>query len=45
LLSFKRHGIEPWSYLKHVLTEQPARRAAANLTDLLPDHWAKAHAS
>jgi hypothetical protein len=35
--SVKRHGVNPWVYLKHVLTELPARPAGADLTDLLPD--------
>ena len=30
----------PRAYLTHVLTELPARRATADLTDLLPDRWA-----
>jgi hypothetical protein len=42
--SAKRHDVEPWAYLKHVLTELPARPAGADLTDLLPDQWAKARA-
>jgi hypothetical protein len=37
--SVKRHGVNPWAYLKYVLTELPARRPGANLTDLLPDGW------
>jgi hypothetical protein len=35
--SVKRHGINPWVYLKHVLSELPARLARADLADLLPD--------
>jgi hypothetical protein len=35
--SAKRHGVNPWGYLRHVLTELPARRPGADLTDLLPD--------
>jgi transposase len=35
--SVKRHGINPWVYLKHVLSEMPSRPAGADLTDLLPD--------
>jgi transposase len=38
--SVKRHGLDPWTYLKHVLTELPARAAGADLADLLPDRWA-----
>jgi hypothetical protein len=40
--SVKRHGINPWAYLKHVLTELPARPTGADLADLLPDGWARA---
>jgi hypothetical protein len=40
--SVKRHGINPWEYLKHVLTELPARPAGADLTDLFPDACARA---
>ena len=47
--SVKLHGLDPWVYLKHVLTELPARSprtglselparlARADLADLLPD--------
>jgi transposase len=38
--SVKRHKLEPWAYLKQVLTELPGRPAGAGLTDLLPDAWA-----
>jgi hypothetical protein len=40
--SIKRQGINPWVYLKHVLTALPARPPSADLTDLLPDAWATA---
>jgi hypothetical protein len=39
--SVKRHGIAPWAYLKHVLTELPARPPGAGLSDLLPDRWSR----
>jgi hypothetical protein len=39
--SVKRQGVNPWVYLKHVLTELSARRPDADLTDLLPDVWAQ----
>jgi hypothetical protein len=42
--SVKRHGVNPWAYLTHVLTELPARRPGADLTDLLPDEWTCAQA-
>jgi hypothetical protein len=35
--SVKRHGINPWVYLRRVLTEMPSRSAGADLTDLLPE--------
>jgi len=37
--SIKRQGMNPWVYLKHALTELPARSTEADLTDLLPDVW------
>jgi transposase len=39
--SATRHRLNPWAYLTHVLAELPARAAGSNLTDLLPDAWAK----
>jgi transposase len=39
--SIKRQGINPWVYLKHVLTELPTRPLSADLTELLPDAWAR----
>jgi hypothetical protein len=38
--SVKRHGLDPWAYLRHLLTELPARAAGADFADLLPDRWA-----
>jgi hypothetical protein len=38
--SAKRHRLNPWPYLTHVLTELPTRAAGADLTDLLPDRCA-----
>jgi hypothetical protein len=38
--SARRHRLDPWVFLKHVLTELPARTAGADLADLLPDRWA-----
>lgn len=40
--SVRRHGLDPWGYLTHVLSELPARATGADLSDLLPDRWAKA---
>jgi hypothetical protein len=37
--SIKRSGVNPWAYLTHLLTQLPARRPGADLTDLLPDGW------
>jgi transposase len=42
--SIKRQGINPWVYLKHVLTNLPTRPPSADLTDLLPDVWARSRA-
>ena len=42
--SVKRHGLNPWVYIKHVLTMLPARRPGADLADLLPDLWARSGA-
>src|SRR4029077_13649220 len=33
-----RRGVEPWAYLQDVLTRLPTT-TAAQLDDLLPDHW------
>jgi transposase len=38
--SVKRHGLEPWAYLTHVLSELPPRTPGADMADLLPDAWA-----
>lgn len=38
--SVKRHHVNPWLYLKHILTELPARPSGSDLADLLPDAWA-----
>jgi hypothetical protein len=42
--SAKRHRVNPWVYIKHVLTESAARKADADFRDLLPDAWAEARA-
>jgi hypothetical protein len=34
--SARRHGLDPWVYLRRVLTELSARPPGADLTDLLP---------
>ena len=38
--SAKRHHVNPWDYVKHILTVLPARPAGSDLSDLLPDVWA-----
>jgi hypothetical protein len=42
--SVKRHGINPWVYLKDILTELPARSPVTDLTELLPDMWTRCRA-
>jgi transposase len=42
--SAKRHGINPWLYVKHLLTASAERPAGADLSDLLPDAWLQAQA-
>jgi transposase len=39
--SVKRHGLDPWAYLTHVLSELPKRTVGSDLGDLLPDERAK----
>ncbi|RSZ58063.1 IS66 family transposase [Massilia atriviolacea] len=34
-------GIEPYAYLRHILTELPCRQAGADVTDLLPFNFKK----
>lgn len=43
--SAKRHGVNPWVYVKHILTASAARPRAADVSDLLPDTWAQAAAN
>ena len=38
--SCKANRVEPWAYLKHLLTELPQ---GASLDSLLPDRWLKSH--
>jgi transposase len=42
--SVRRHGIDAWAYLKHVLTELPVSPPGTGLSDLLPDRWARSRA-
>jgi transposase len=39
--STKRHGVNPWAYLKHILTAAAGRPRDADFSDLLPDAWAQ----
>jgi hypothetical protein len=43
--SAKRHGVNPWAYVKHILTASAARPRRADFTDLLPDAWVQASAN
>ena len=45
MLTCRACGIEPLAYLRHVLTELPQRRDAADISDLLPFNFAKANAA
>lgn len=40
--SAKRHQVNPWTYVKHLLSSLAARQLNAHLADLLPDVWANA---
>ena len=40
----KRHRVNPWVYVKHILTESAARQPDADFSDLLPDAWVQANA-
>jgi transposase len=40
----KRHRVNPWVYVKHILTESAARKPDADFSDLLPDAWVQANA-
>jgi transposase len=42
--SAKRHRVNPWVYVKHILSKSAARQPNSDFSDLLPDTWAKAHA-
>lgn len=41
--SAKRHGLNAWSYLRDLFDRLPAVPAGADLSDFLPDAWAKSH--
>jgi len=39
--SARRNGIDPWAYLRQVLSALAGRTTGAALDGLLPDEWAK----
>jgi len=41
----KRHSVNPWAYIKHLLTESAARAPDADFSNLLPDAWVAAHSA
>src|SRR5262249_32133348 len=43
--SAKRHGLNPWTYVRHVLSDSAARQPDADFGDLLPDAWVQAFAN
>ena len=42
--SAARHRVNPWSYVRDLLTILPTRPPNADVSDLLPDAWAAARA-
>jgi hypothetical protein len=43
--SVKRHGVNPWAYIKHILVASAARQSEADFCDMLPDARAKTFAN
>jgi transposase len=41
----KRHGANPWVYIKHLLAAAAARKSDADFSDLLPDAWLQTQAT
>jgi len=41
----KRHGVNPWVYVTHILSESAARQRHDDFGDLLPDIWAQSQPS
>jgi transposase len=35
--SARRHGVNPWAYVQHILTTAAPRQRTADFSDLLPD--------
>ncbi len=44
MLTCRACGVEPYTYLLHVLTELPQRAPGADISDLLPFNFAKRQA-
>ena len=45
MLTCRACGVEPYAYLRHVLTELPRRAAGEDVSDLLPFNYANDTAS
>jgi transposase len=43
--SAKPHGINPWLYVRQLLSESAARQPDADFSDLLPDAWVRTFAT
>jgi transposase len=43
--SAKRHRVNPWEYVKHILTATAARPTNADFSDLLPEAWVQTGAN
>jgi hypothetical protein len=41
MLSCRACGVEPYAYLRHVLTELPGRADGVDISDLLPFNYVK----
>src|SRR5262249_42784731 len=41
----KRHRVNPWVYIKELLTASSARNPDADFSDFLPDAWLQTHAA
>lgn len=41
----KRHGLNPWTYIRHLLSAAAARQPEADFSDLLPDAWMQVQAN
>jgi hypothetical protein len=40
--SAKRHGVNPWAYMRYLLIVSAARKRNSDWSDLLPDVWTQA---